>query len=290
MTAIKGKVLRERIDNMTDKQRYALLATLRTGEHLSPQDNQLRWYFLRMIVTRAYIKSYKHSYSCSRDWYEEEPRGHTQGYKVSYELEVTRILELIEHIKEYKAPALAKVKDGYTPDTAAVAIAIKSYYMRFIQYDMTLLLESKGVSFNEHKYKRGKEGNVITVSSRVKYSRILELDKYLRAAKWDVKTAIRAWVYHQNKTYDTGSHKRPTPGMILGMYARMIRHASVMGMVHAESIEAMTEYQHENETSVDLLDNAVSGTKTLYDIGSRYDDMTKEVQEFRLRRYHNDYY
>ena len=277
---------------MTDMERYALLATLRTGEHISNHERELRWYFLRMIMTRAYISSYHRTYSVDREWNECIDTDIDNYHRVvSYDMEMHRLLILIEHIKTYTTPK--KIKEGFTPDTAAVALAIKAYYFRFIQYDVTLLLEQKGIAFEEHDFFDYQPIR----RKHQRYSRILELDRYLRQADWDVHKALITWVQDKNSNYDRymndpdvhtidRNNIRPTPAMILGMYARMLRHAAVVAHNSATSLESLVD----EDDKVYPLEDCKSGVRALYDIGFRYKELTKEVNAISRTKRKHDYY
>lgn len=249
-------------------------------------------------MTRAYISSYKRAYSVSREWYQAKPLRIGDTKNVSYELEIERVCELAEHIKNYKAPA--KVRDGHTKHTAAVALAIKSYYMRFLQYDATILMRLKGVSFDEVKVRRGG----VVFRKLVRYSRLLDMDRLLRANNWNPQDALKQWVREANENYDKymsngnlkaldRNMKRPTPAMMLGMYARLIRHSAAQSLIHTESIDAIEENWDDDDLpgyGEHPLLNARTGVVSLYDIGYRYNSLTKEVSQISRSKRKDEFY
>lgn len=272
-----GRTLRGIVDGMTEMERYELLATLRTGEPVTREQQELRWYFMRMIMTRAYTRSYKHAYSVQRQWYEVQENRFR--LVLSYEMETARILTLAEHIKKYKAPS--KVRAGHTKDTAAVALALKSYFLRFVLYDVTILYKNKGVAFGRN------------------YSRILEMDKYLRTNGWSPQLAINAWVRDKNADYDRymdsgvkvldANHKRPTPAMILGTYARFIRHATVYGVISSFSMDTT---ESEEDDDINPYQDAKQGFVAIHDVSVRYKQLIAEVSKIAVdsRRRKGDFY
>lgn len=291
MKAIRGKQLKTVIDRMNDAERYALLATLRTGERITEYQKQLRWYFLRMIVARAYALSYKKLYNVKRDWYHQTnaPLG---------ELECDRILELIEHIRSYKVPKNLKPRHGLTVDQSVVALALRGYYFRYIQIDVSIHFRNKGVSFDEYKFSNNLSYGVAH-REYTRYSRILELDKYLRAAKWDVYAALKLWVQDKNDAYDEymdsprsrldRNHKRPTPAMVLGMYARLLRHVSVYSFTQNLSIDSMLE-DHEEQGTVEPFYNSKPALTLLRDVSVYYKELTKEVSAIARGDRHDEFY
>lgn len=272
--------LKHQLSILSDADRYRLLATLRTGE-INKEDVELRWFFLRLIVARAYMRSYKTSYSVKREWFETEHYFDKSSY-LSYDMEVNRILALIEHIRKYKFNKIPQ--EGYTEDMAAVAMALKAYYFRFTQYDMTLYMEAKGISF--WRYTLLGEYGQLRHNRYERYAALTDIETLLRRAGWDAENALRLWVQDREDAAEdivpemSSMHyritrKRPTPAMALGMYARILRHMQVNNVTEALSLDELLS----NEWGVVYEHNVKSAMRCCHDAAERYYQLKKEAQK-----------
>lgn len=239
MKTFSNDLLRDTINAMPDDDRYRLLATFRTNERVDDFQSALRWFLCRLIVSRAYTKRYHKPYLVKREWYEDKPSVHRYD-TLSYSTEVDRILVLIDHIKTYRKPT--KPMGDLDREASAVRIALHAYYLRMVEYDITMLLENRGISFHVNKRK----------DRYVKspYRAITECDRYLRSNRWDIQDALEAWVKDENDAHtqwleNPKQHKLPpkppTPARIVHMYSRLLRHLTVVSVSSAIPIDSLSD-------------------------------------------------
>lgn len=245
MYTYQGKYLTDIINNMTDDARYQLLATLRTGEKLSNKTQQLRWYFMRGIVIRAYKKRAHYFIGRVNDWWDCSFPRMKAGTKPSmnYYSEVGHILTLAEFIRDYK-------QDSSVPDHHIVAVkkALKAYYLKFGVLETQAYLVEKGVSFTT----KNRNGKMVPVMVR----EVAHYDYLLVHNEFDLVKALQQWERQHTEKYEKwlrGETKAKyvypvTPARALNMYSNLIRHLTARTVAICPTFtEICSEHPHDNE-------------------------------------------
>lgn len=246
-----GKQLADVINNMSDDERYELLSTLRTGAPLSNKMTQVRWYFLRGIVIRAYKKRCHYYVNRVVDWYQSDwhrtfrPGGIQPS--IPYYKEVALIIELANYIKNYKQTPVNHV--------LAVRKALKAYYMNFSMLETHGYMREAGVSFRT----KNKYGEV----SEIPYRELSYFEKLLKTNNMDITASLQQWNREQEDKYDrwlkgeiNSKHVyKVTPARLLGTYIKLVRHLTARSLATSTTFtDLISEYnQYEKIQTIDDL-------------------------------------
>lgn len=234
------KEMHDIIGTMSMIERYELLGTLRRdGVVLSEHQKQIRWCILRDIVASAYRSSYKRFYFKGGEWYVARHDDHEPN---SYEMELNRILDLVNQIKSYELKGKEPC-DGYTKNGAAARLAVSGYTYRFRQLDAVLFLERKGIGFTKKHY-----GNYGTKGcKRYPYWEAVNIELLLKNADWSIPVALKLWAQRKNDKHykmvalgkSPRKHPHVTPAQAVGMYARLQRHMMVKDIALPFSLDTI---------------------------------------------------
>lgn len=278
MKTYTGEQLKDVVDNMTDDERYDLLATLRTGQPLTEKMRQVRWYFLRGIVIRGFKRRAKYYIRRNGEWWNSRTFVHNNKPSINYYAEVGYILELADFIRNYNQDNSVP-----NPDRVAVKKALKAYYVNFSVLETHGFLQDRGISFHT----KNRKGQYVSVVFR----EAAHYEVLLRKHNFDIGAALNDWKQQEELRYDswlkgenTAKTVRPvTPARLLNMYARLLRHLVARSLaVCAPFSSVISEYKQYRPIDTEISDIEDLGQdispaiEVLLDVSVYLDDIKRQ--------------